>query len=78
MQCPRCKGDVAARLIRYVQEYKGDVIIIENVPAEVCTQCGEPLIRPDVAEKIQKLVWEQPGSKRKKVAVASYDFAEVA
>ncbi len=77
MNCPLCKGKTEERLIRYVQEYQGKVVIIENVPADVCTQCGEPLIRPDVAEKIQQIVWGKvPGHKT--VEVDSYDFAEVA
>jgi YgiT-type zinc finger domain-containing protein len=77
MRCAFCKGEVEERLIRYVQEFEGRVIIIENVPAEVCTQCGEKLIRPEVAEKIQRLVWEQPSPKRS-TKVPVYDLAEVA
>ena len=77
MRCAFCKGDTEERLIRYVQEFDGRVVIIENVPAQVCTQCGEQLIRPEIAEKIQKIVWgEVPQPKT--VEVASYDFAEVA
>ncbi len=77
MKCALCKGDTEERLITYIQEYKGRVVIIENVPAEVCTQCGEKFIRPDVAEKIQRLVWEQPAPKRR-ADVPVYDLAEVA
>ena len=52
-------------------------MIVENVPALVCTQCGETLFRPDVTEKLQKIVWgEMPHPKP--VQVDSYDFAEVA
>ena len=77
MRCAFCKGDTEERVIRYVQEFDGRVVIIENVPAEVCTQCGEQLIRPEIAEKVQKIVWgEVPQPKT--VEVASYDFAEVA
>ena len=77
MKCAFCKGNTEERLITYVQEYKGRVVIIENVPAEVCTQCGEKFIGPEVAEKIQRLVWEQPAPKRR-ADVPVYDLAEVA
>ncbi len=77
MRCNFCKGSTEERMIRYVQEFDGRVIIIENVPAEVCTQCGEQLIRPEVAEKIQRLVWERPSPKRK-AQVPVYDLTEVA
>lgn len=77
MRCAFCKGATEERLIRYLSEFEGRVIIIENVPAEVCTQCGEKFIRPEVAEKIQRLVWEQPSPKRS-AEVPVYDLAEVA
>ena len=77
VKCPVCKGTLEERSITYVQEYKGRVIIIENVPAEVCRQCGEKLLRPEIAEQIQKLVWENPAPTRK-AEVPVYDLAEVA
>lgn len=77
MKCGVCKGTVQERLITYVQEYKGRVIIIENVPAEVCGQCGEKLLRAEVAERIQKVVWERPAPTRE-TKVPVYEFAEVA
>ena len=77
MRCAFCKSDLEERQIRYVQDFKGRVVIVENVPAEVCTQCGEQLIRPEVAEKIQKIVWGEV-VRPKPVEVDSYDFAEVA
>ena len=77
MQCAFCQGDLQEKLITYPTKYEDRVVIIENVPAQVCTQCGEQLIRPEIAEKIQKIVWgEVPQPKT--VEVASYDFAEVA
>ena len=77
MKCNFCKGETEERLIRYVQDFQGRVVVIDNVPAEVCAQCGEQFIQPDVGEKLQKIVWgEVP--RPKKVQVDSYDFAEVA
>ena len=65
MKCAVCKGTVQERLIRYVQDYKGQLIIIENVPAQVCGQCGERLLRPEVATRIQELVWDGPAPQPK-------------
>jgi len=75
--CAFCKGELEERLIRYLSEFEGRVIIIENVPAQVCAQCGEKVFRPEVVEKIQRLVWEQPSPKRRE-EVPVYDLAEVA
>ena len=77
MTCAFCKGELEERLIRYLSEFEGRVMIIENVPAEACTQCGEKVFRPEVVEKIQRLVWEQPSPKRRE-EVPVYDLAEVA
>jgi len=74
MTCAFCKGELEERLIRYVSDFEGRVAIIENVPGEVCTQCGEKAFRPEVVEKIQRLVWEQPSPKRS-VEVPVYDLA---
>ena len=77
MRCSVCRGEVEERLIRYIQELDGRVIIIENVPAEVCAQCGERLLRPEIAFKIEKLVKDAPVP-HKKTEVSVYDLAEVA
>ena len=77
MTCAVCGGRTEDRLIKYMQDYKGREVIIENVPAEVCTQCGERFIRGDVAEKIQQIVWNRPATPRSK-KVPVYEFADVA
>lgn len=77
MRCSVCRGEIEERLIRYIQELGDRVMIIENVPAEVCGQCGEKLLRPEIAFKIEKLVKDAPAP-HKKTEVAVYDLAEVA
>lgn len=74
--CPVCRSDsLESKHITYVQEYKGKVIIIENVPALVCSQCGEVIIEAGTAERIQQLVWQQPRTGRT-VTVPLYDLAQ--
>jgi HTH-type transcriptional regulator/antitoxin MqsA len=76
-ECPICKGDLEPRTIKYTSEYEGRVVVVENVPALVCTQCGEALLEPDVADKLQQIVWGKSGRSHP-IEVAGYDFAEVA
>lgn len=45
------------RTITHVQTFQGQIYVLENVPAEVCVQCGEVLLAPQVLGKIQRLVW---------------------
>jgi YgiT-type zinc finger domain-containing protein len=35
---------------------KGEVIVIDHVPAEVCTVCGDVLLRPDTVRRIEEIL----------------------
>ena len=75
-KCPLCGGKLKNEKITHPQKYKGKIVILENVPAEVCQQCGEVLLRPDVLERMQELVWsEAPPQRTAQIPV--YDLAEV-
>jgi len=56
-QCPLCKGPLERKVISYTQPFEHRLCVVENVPAMVCQQCGEIVIDPSTAKKIQKLVW---------------------
>ena len=75
--CAFCKGDLEEKTITYPTQYQGRLVVIENVPAEVCRQCGEILLRPEVVEKLQQIIWGKV-PRQKTVEVDSYDFAQVA
>jgi len=76
-QCAFCRGELEETRITYTTEYKGRVVVVENVPARVCRQCGETVLRPEVVEKLQRVVWgELPHTKT--VEVPFYDFVQVA
>lgn len=75
-KCSFCGGKLVKRMITHPQEYKGRIIILENVPADVCSQCGEVLLRPGVLERVQELVWSETAPKRT-ASVPVYDLAEV-
>ncbi len=76
-RCAFCQGDLEERLITYPTEHEGRIIVIENVPALTCTQCGESVLRPEVAEKLQQIIWGKTAHRRT-VRVDAYDYAEVA
>ena len=75
-KCPFCGGELEERVVTHPQSYQGKVYILENVPAEVCSQCGEVLLRPEVLEKMQQLVWSGVAPRRT-TQVPVYDLAEV-
>lgn len=75
-KCPLCGGDLEEKTVSHPQDYRGKIIIMENVPADVCLQCGEVLIHPDVLERMQEVVWSKIAPRRT-ARVPVYDMAEV-
>lgn len=68
-KCSVCHSQTVTKNIRYTQWYKDELIIVENVPAEVCQNCGEEYFAPDIADKIQKVIELHHASKTIKVPV---------
>jgi len=50
--CYFCGGVVEERLLPREIRWKGKLLVFENVPMGVCSQCGEKFLRPEVAKKI--------------------------
>jgi len=73
--CPLCKGQLERKVISYTQPYEGRLYVVENVPAHVCRQCGEIVLDPSTAKKIQKLVWSSQPKGTLQLPV--FDLAEV-
>ena len=54
-QCYFCKGPLRVSHVRHVHTWKGEMYIFEDVPAEVCQQCGEVFFSPEVLEKMDQV-----------------------
>lgn len=52
--CHQCKGRVVKKSIRHVHRWGNEIIILDDVPAEVCLQCGEVYFSPEVLERMDK------------------------
>jgi len=57
--CFYCGGAVEEKLTPREIRWKGKLFIFENVPVGVCTQCGEKVIKPEVAKAIDQLLQEK-------------------
>ena len=51
-----CTGQYEERQILHTVRYKGQVIVIDNVPAEVCSYCGDMLLKPETVRRIEELL----------------------
>ena len=56
MECFMCKGKSEKKLVNYFLDLQHMMIIIKDVPAEVCTQCGERYFDNEVMENLEKIV----------------------
>ncbi len=54
MKCQICEGHYEERFITRAYRRDGKVIVVDDVPAEVCSLCGDTLLRPETVELIQE------------------------
>ena len=53
--CYFCKGQVSEQVTSVDFWWGDDLKIIENVPADVCQQCGEKYIKAEVYKEMERL-----------------------
>jgi YgiT-type zinc finger domain-containing protein len=53
-------------------KHRGEVMMIDHVPAEVCNVCGDVLLTPETVRRIEALLKATPPPTRN---VPLYDFA---
>lgn len=55
-----CPGHYEKKLITHTVKLGDRIIVIESVPAEVCSVCGDTLLSLEVVKALEKLM-ERPG-----------------
>ena len=67
-----CQGAYEAGKVTHTVRHQGQVIVIDHVPADVCSVCGDVLLNSDTVRRIEGLLQEkhQPAS-----TVPLYEFA---
>jgi len=71
--CYFCGGSVDEKPIQRDVWWEGRLFLIEKVPVGVCRQCGEKVILPEVAKKIDAVL-KQPGAPEKEIRVPVYSL----
>ena len=54
-----CPGEYDERQIVHTVRHQGRVVVIDGVPAEVCSVCGDVLLKPDTVRHIEKILRER-------------------
>lgn len=65
-KCPLCGGGKTSGKTIYSVDLGFGVVVVRNVPATICDQCGEEWISTEAATKLETLVEE---ARRKKLQI---------
>lgn len=67
-----CPGAYEDRTVLHTLRSHGHVIVIDRVPAQVCSICGDALLRPETVRRIEELLQTMP---RPAKEVPLYEYA---
>lgn len=56
MNCALCKGNLKKGIVNHIVDLSDGIIIIKNVPANICNQCGEYYVDTETAIKLEGIV----------------------
>ncbi len=56
MNCFLCKGEIKNELKTFMIEVSNSIIIIKNVPSNVCSQCGEVSYSLEISKKLEEIL----------------------
>ena len=76
--CFYCGGAVEEQLMPRELRWQGQLFIFEKVPMGVCTQCGEKVVKPEVAKAIDRVLKEKKKPTRTIQVPVYYYETEVA
>ncbi len=72
MICFYCKGQTIETTTKFIVDLGPCVVIVKNVPARVCQQCGEASYSSEVAKQLEKIVEAVKRSIMSEVAIIDY------
>ena len=67
-----CQGVSELRKVTHTVRHQGEVIVIDRVPADVCSVCGDVLFAPDTVRRIEDML--RTGARPTRTAPL-YEFA---
>jgi len=73
-RCALCNGKLQESTTEFMARAGGEVVIINNVPAYVCEQCGESYYTAEISRKIDAVMRE---AHQKKLCVRPVPAGEV-
>jgi len=65
VNCYFCKGKTKIKNVDVDFRWGDRLVVVKNVPVEVCEQCGERYYSSEISKKLDELVKKQETSKIK-------------
>jgi YgiT-type zinc finger domain-containing protein len=53
-----CPGEYEEKYIFHTVRHKGQITVIDHVPADVCLICGDVLFKPEIVRHIETVLKE--------------------
>ena len=76
MKCIVCKNEMKRKKTTIELRLKDDLILIDDIPADVCDYCGEKVLSLEVVDSVREIYENRDKKKMKKViSVPVYSFA---
>ena len=74
MKCSitECPGEYEGRKILHTVRHQGQVKVIDHVPAEICSVCGDVLLKPETVRRLEQLL---KTSTQASTTVPLYEYA---
>lgn len=67
-----CSGGYQERKIVHTLRHQGRVVVIDHVPVEICTVCGDVLLSPNTVRHMEQLLQR---ASRPRATVPLYEYA---
>ncbi len=77
MACFVCKGQLVDKLTNFLADLGDCIVVIKNVPSQVCIQCGEISYNNETARKLEEIINSIRHSPTE-IAVINYNTRKVA
>jgi YgiT-type zinc finger domain-containing protein len=57
-KCDLCNGELREGKTEFVARVRDKVVVIKDVPAYICEECGEAYFTPEISRKIDRIMRE--------------------
>lgn len=75
LNCIMCKSTLSVGNVNHIVDFNGHIIIIKEVPANICNQCGEYFLENEIALKLERIIEE---AKKNNAEIFVINYAEMA